>query len=448
MLAESAFSASNRRRLIAMPASSSLSALLHRYRRGEADPGTEIEAALAHSNSNGSHNVYLAQDAAFSLGEAVRLRRDDMPQQPLWGIPVSLKDCFDLAGFPTSCGSAFRRAQHGVAAEDSAVAARLRSAGAVLTGKTHLHQLAYGITGESADFGDCLQPSDPTRLTGGSSSGAAASVQEGSALAAIGTDTGGSIRVPAALCGLAGYRSSITLNCSPHNDIWRGGSHLAPSFDTIGWLYRDLRDGPRLASALFNLPPAETVVAMETLRIGIPERSFFYDAEPAVLATLERWRSIFAAQDATVSAFDATLWQDATDILTPIQAREASVLNLSLLEHLEPVIGQRLVWGNSITPAELSVHHQRLTDFRQQTLALFQAFDYLLLPCAPIAALFAGEDQSTARMRILRYTAPISLCGLPTVALPGGDGTGLQLVGRLSRDAELLALSAQLADLA
>ena len=164
---------------------SPIAALRQRFRDGLTVPLAEAEAALAKANRNAAHNVYLAQDAEWTRTQATALRRDDLDRQPLWGIPVSLKDCFDLAGFPTSCGSAFYREFHGLAAQDSTVAARVRTAGAVITGKTHLHQLAYGITGQNAEFGDCLQPRDAALLTGGSSSGAAASVQEGSALAAI-----------------------------------------------------------------------------------------------------------------------------------------------------------------------------------------------------------------------------------------------------------------------
>src|SRR6202035_4533129 len=133
----------------------------------------------------------------------------DQPTRPaLYGIPISFKDCFDVAGTITTCGSSFYAHHNPPAGKNSWVAQRLLDSGAILTGKTHLHQLAYGVTGETPDYGDCLHPRAPTLLTGGSSSGAAASVQEGSALAAIGTDTGGSIRIPAALCGLAGYRTS------------------------------------------------------------------------------------------------------------------------------------------------------------------------------------------------------------------------------------------------
>ena len=160
----------------------------------------------------------------------------------LWGLPISVKDCFDLAGSPTTCGVHFYRDLNGTATRDSWLVEQLRAAGAVIIGKTHLHPLAYGITGENPEFGDCVQPRDSGALTGGSSSGAVASVQEGSAVAAIGTDTGGSVRAPAALGGLAGYRATIG------RGDWRGGAHLAVTFDTMGWLFRDLEDAPLLAA--------------------------------------------------------------------------------------------------------------------------------------------------------------------------------------------------------
>ena len=416
------------------------------YRRGEVSPEVVLENALARANSNASHNVYLARDDEWSRNEMRRLRRDEIGVQPLWGVPVSLKDCFDLTSFATSCGSAFYRDHHGVAASDSWVAEKLRRAGAVITGKTHLHQLAYGITGENRDFGDCVQPRDPAMLTGGSSSGAAASVQEGSALAAIGTDTGGSIRVPAALCGVAGYRSSITLN-TEHR--WRGGYHLAGSFDTLGWLYRDLRDGPVLGHALLDLPIA-AAPAIDGLRIGAPDPSLLEDCEGDVLATLRSWGSRFQELDASVGSFDAPFWSEAMAIYAPIQSSEAAALHTRCFHHFEPVIAERLAWGASIPPQELAELHERLSKFRASTSALFESFDYLLFPCAPMASIAAGVDHAVTRPRILRYTTPISVAGLPVVVLPmhraGAPAGGIQLVGPMGSDAGLLALSASLSE--
>jgi aspartyl-tRNA(Asn)/glutamyl-tRNA(Gln) amidotransferase subunit A len=427
-----------------MPAASSISVLRQQYLGDESTPLAELDAALAHANSNAGHNVYLAQNQDWSRNEARSLRREDIARQILWGIPVSLKDCFDLTGFATSCGSTFYRDHHGIAAADSAVAARLRSAGAVITGKTHLHQLAYGITGESTDFGDCLQPLNAAHLPGGSSSGAASSVQEGSALAAIGTDTGGSVRVPAALCGLAGYRSSLTLNTP---EVWRGGYHLASSFDTIGWLYRNLIDGPLLGHALFDLPFA-AAPAIDRLRIATPDESFLHDCDADVLATLHLWQSRLQARQATLSTFDAAFWADAMSILAPIQASEAAALHQGHFHHFEPAIAERLTWGASLSATELTPLHHQLDAFRASTNVLFESFDYLLLPCAPMSSLIAGADHASTRARILRYTSPISLAGLPVVTLPSPDpqnpAGGLQLVGPLGSDAALLALSASL----
>src|SRR6185437_4423053 len=195
----------------------------------------------------------------------------------LWGIPISVKDCFGLAGSPTSCGVLYYRDLNGIAAHDSWLVEQLRKAGAVITGKTHLHPLAYGITGENPEFGDCEQPGNPGALTGGSSSGAAASVLEGSALAAIGTDTGGSVRAPAALCGLAGYRASLG------RGDWRDGMHLSQSFDTMGWLFRDLEDGPLLAEIFV---PGTSASLREFRRFAVVHDGFLQDCEPAILESL------------------------------------------------------------------------------------------------------------------------------------------------------------------
>ena len=414
--------------------------------RGETQLAAEIELVLAKANSNAGRNVYLAQDAAWTRAEASALRPEAREAQPLWGIPVSLKDCFDLAGFPTSCGSKFYREKNGEAAQDSAVAAKLRAAGAVITGKTHLHQLAYGITGENRDFGDCLQPRDASLLTGGSSSGAAASVQEGSAMAAIGTDTGGSIRLPAAICGLAGFRASIATGAR----LWRGGAHLAPSFDTLGWLYRDLRDGPLLAEALFGLAPARPT-AFATLRIGVPHESFFHDCDPDVLATLALWLARLQHEHATIVRFDASFWDEAFKIFAPIQAAEAAMIHRGNFAHFEPAIAERLAWGASISTGELAGLRLRLDTFRRETARRFGDFEFLLMPCTPASTLVAGADQSHARARILRYTSPVSLAGMPTVTLPPllpSQTVGVQLCGPVGSDAALLALSVAIGNFA
>jgi Asp-tRNA(Asn)/Glu-tRNA(Gln) amidotransferase A subunit family amidase len=418
--------------------------------RGEITPRVAVEKAFAHANSNASRNVYLALVADAALREADELpRRFSTGTKPLlYGLPVAVKDCFDLAGHPTSAGSRFYAARNGIAREDSAVAARLRALGAIIIGKTHLHQLAYGITGENPDYGDCVQPNDARLLTGGSSSGAAASVQEGSAVAAIGTDTGGSVRAPAALCGLAGYRASIEL--AHQLGLWRGGMHLAPSFDTLGWLFRDVRDAALLGGALFDLsvPPAVDM----SVRVGCVADDFLHDCEPVVLAGFAQWREKLKDSGAQITPVDTAFWEDAMSIFAPIQASEAGAYHAANtggdFSHFEKSIAERLPWGISISAAEIERLRQIHAAFRERVDALLREYQFLIAPCSPVAQLVAGADHSQTRGTILRYTSPLSLAGVPIVTLPAAGGAGVQLIAARGADARLLAYAAQLGAIA
>ncbi|MEA2544724.1 MAG: aspartyl-tRNA(Asn)/glutamyl-tRNA(Gln) amidotransferase subunit [Acidobacteriaceae bacterium] len=403
-------------------------------------PAEPARAAFARANSNAGHNVFLAMDQERTLAEAEALSgRFPKPEQrpALFGVPVAIKDCFDVAGFPTTCGSRFYAEKLGTAKADSTVAARLRQVGAVIMGKTHLHQLAYGITGESKDYGDCLQPRDRLQLTGGSSSGSAASVQEGSAVAAIGTDTGGSIRVPAALCGLAGYRSTLGLG---GEEAWEGGWHLAASFDTLGWLFRDLRDGPALAAALLGVKPA---AAPKDVIIAAVAGSFLDDCEPAVREMYNGRQEALRGEGAQIEAFAPDFWADSREIFGAIQAHEAAAIHQGNFEHFEKTIADRLAWGASFSAAAIEDLRKRHVAFRANMDRLLDQYDFLVLPCAPISAVPAGMDHSASRLSILRYTTPISLAGMPAVVLaaPGG---GVQLVAARGNDARLLAFAASL----
>jgi aspartyl-tRNA(Asn)/glutamyl-tRNA(Gln) amidotransferase subunit A len=406
-------------------------------------PSTLAVQALARSNQNAGHNTYLWQDGAWTQAEAVRV--EAVPRGVggsfcdgrgvLWGLPVSVKDCFDLAGAPTSCGVQFYRDLNGRAAKDSWLVERLRAAGAVITGKTHLHPLAYGITGENPEFGDCLQPRDATALTGGSSSGAAASVQEGSAVIAIGTDTGGSIRVPAALCGLAGYRATLG------RGDWGGGAHLAQSFDTMGCLFRDLADAPLLAG-LFAAEPATKPASFT--RFAVVESSFFHDCEPEILSSLHRTVRVLETLGLRGSRIDSGWWADSFEIFAPVQAWEAARIHAGHFDRFEPSIRERLEWGARIAAPEIAGLRRRHETFRDRMDALLAAHDLLLLPAAPVARLATGADHSKTRARLLRYTTPFSLAGLPVVTIPCSFG-GMQLAAARGCDESLLQLASRFA---
>ena len=416
-----------------------LSALLETYRSNKADPVAQVQTSQSRVNGNASRNTYIALDPQWTLTEARRQqsRAASGESLPLFGLPISLKDCFDLAGFPTSCGSKFYAAHKQNASADSRVVARLRHAGAVITGKTNLHQLAYGITGENPDYGDCLQPADPALLTGGSSSGAAASVQEGSALAAIGTDTGGSVRAPAALCGLAGYRASLGIG------DWTGGFHLVPSFDTIGWLCRDLRDLPLLAEALFDLPPENT--APRTVRIGVLGGPMVDACEPDILRAMDAWQSRLSRASAQIAPFHADFWPEAWDIYAPLQAHEAAKIHAGFYPYFDPAIAARLAWGASLSDDEILRLRQRHAAFRSRHEQLFALFDFLLAPVSPLSRLVAGADHTETRALILRLTTPASLGGNPTVVLPASP-CGLQLIAARNDDRRLLHFAAMLGE--
>lgn len=404
--------------------------------RASADPQAVANEALARVNSNASRNSYITVDEAWTRGRAALLATQKTNARPLFGLPIALKDCFDLEGFVTSVGSRFYSRHNSLAISDSWLAERLKAAGAVITGKTHMQMLAYGITGENRDYGDCVQPADSTSLTGGSSSGSAAAIQEGSAVAAIGTDTGGSIRAPAALCGLAGYRASLGLG------DWRGGAHLAESFDTIGWLCRDLRDLPRLAQALFTLPqPA----AIASPTVSTLSGSLLEDCDPPVLASMSAWTERIERAGAKVIHTHPDFFADAFSIYAPLQASEAAQLHTGCFDEFEPAIADRLRWGASLQPQELAQWRARHQSFVLQTDALFARSDFLLMPAVPLPRLAAGEDQTAARPRILRYTTPGSLAGLAAVVLPGKPG--LQLLAAPGNDSCLLAFAAQLGQL-
>lgn len=435
--------------MVAIP--ESLQELRSAILSGELTPRDTAEAALARANSNASRNVYIAQDAERVLREAEALpRRFPGNSKPLlYGLPVSLKDCFDLAGFPTSAGTRFYVSHSGIAGKDSAVAQALRAQGAVIVGKTNMHPLAYGITGENPEYGDCLQPRDSGLLTGGSSSGAAASVQEGSAVAAIGTDTGGSIRVPAALCGLAGYRAGIEV--AHARGLWRGGAHLAPSFDTMGWLFRDLRDGALLGNALFGFAGAApgTAAGFAGVRIGRAPDAFLHDCESEVIEAFARTTGRWRERGATVVPIDASFWDDAMAIYAPIQASEAAAIHGPTtggdFSHFEASIAQRLAWGAALSAAEIADARARHATFRERMDALLREHDFLIAPCAPMRHLRAGADHGQTRRAILRYTLPMSLAATPVVTVPELDGAGVQLVGARGADQRLLAYAAQYA---
>jgi aspartyl-tRNA(Asn)/glutamyl-tRNA(Gln) amidotransferase subunit A len=390
--------------------------------------------ALEQANSSPGKNTYLSIEEADIEQQLSAPSPATEEAQLLRGIPISVKDCFDVRGYRTSFGSKYYFDASDIKRQDSALVQRLRAVGAIITGKTHLNQLAYGLTGENADFGNCVQFDRPNLLTGGSSSGAAASVLEGSAMAAIGTDTGGSIRFPSSLCSLYGYRASLGVGS------WIGGYHLAESFDTIGFLFRHLQDLQLLGKAILKIATEPDPGGIT--RIGLVNPSFYSDADPEIIAGLQKWKGHF--RDCEFETFDGSVFAEALDITRPIQAHEAAGYHTGHFDEFEKPVAERLHWGSSLPEDEIKELRRLRLAFNQRIGALFDQFDFVLLPVAPVSSLENGADHGPVRDKILRYTTPGSVAGLPCLALPNEKG-GCQLLGPSGGDAKLLAFARRLA---
>lgn len=367
-----------------------------------------------------------------------------LPRGALWGVPVSVKDLMDVRGMPTTCGSKMGSESLETATEDAAFVTRWRQAGVLLTGKTHLNEHAYGITGENPWFGDCTQPDDPTALTGGSSSGAAATVLGGAAWIGLGTDTGGSLRVPASLCGLVSLRAPGWF--SDH----RGIAPLAPSFDTLGWIQRWLGDVETTARGLVGAAPP----ALATPPLRWVTGPVLNGCDPAVLQAFDSLRSRLSSVGMPTQAAPVSGWESAVDSFAALQAREAFAVHRSAMERapagFSPAVRKRLEWGAAIPEAEWTDHERRRQSLVEEMGALLEGDHVLILPAAPMTRLPAGVDHGENRRRILTLTAPASLGGYPVLTVPdaalGGEmRVGYQFVAGPGGEWKLVRLASELA---
>jgi amidase/aspartyl-tRNA(Asn)/glutamyl-tRNA(Gln) amidotransferase subunit A len=360
-------------------------------------------------------------EAAFTRKQASRISG-----RPLGGVPYVVKDVFDVEGVPTLAGSTFLNEMRPRPMEDGTLVANLREAGAVLTGKTHLHEFAYGITGENPHYGDVEHPGLPGRTSGGSSSGSAAAVAAGVVPLAFGTDTAGSIRVPAAFCGLFGFRMA------PHHRWIADAFPLAPSFDTTGWFTANAGD---MAVALHGLlgvkewarpsrgawlPFGNVDAELAAVQAGAAARlcGALEAAEPALA---ERLRAVFA---------------EAPGAFAALRGPEAWAVHKGWAERFkdayDPVVFARVIAGRDVTKEAQAAARKVQERLSAAFEAVWEKYDFLVLPATPcVAPTKAGCTQAT-RDRIFQVTTPVSVAGLPAltvpVMLPGGFSTGLQVV--------------------
>ena len=370
---------------------------------------------------------------------------------PLHGVPISIKDLIDLEGTFTTAASRVRDGH--TAAADATCVARLREAGAIFIGKTNLHEFALGTTNEDSAFGPARHPLDPTRSPGGSSGGSAVSVLAGMAYASIGTDTGGSIRIPSAACGLVGLKPSI-------GEIPTDGIvPMSRTLDHVGPLCRSVEDAAIVYGALCGMPPRPPtpVPAARGLRLGVLREYFTALLDPGVESNVEQTYVRLREAGVELRSLNVRHTDIIAAVYTIIALAEAATVHAKTLEHradeYTPNVRLRLETGRYIL-AEDYLRALRGRDVLIQEIdTAMDGLDGLLLPALPIPAPVIGSptvriggSDEQVRPVTLRLTQPFSVTGHPAIAIPCGRAPGglpvsLQIVGHRGRTPALLALA-------
>lgn len=350
---------------------------------------------------------------------------------PLAGLPFAAKDLFDAAGLPTFAGSAFLPEVRPDPAADGAFIRDVRAAGAALAAKAHMHEFAYGITGENPHYGDCELPGHPGRTTGGSSSGSALLVKAGVVPFALGTDTGGSIRVPSAFCGLYGFR------LTPHHPWIADGFPLAESFDTPGFFTNNAADLRTLLDALVpesaGSPPPAPRSPLKGAWLALP--GLDPAVERAFLAAAPR---LAEPLPAAIAAELLPLFAPAAELYAVLGGAETRAIHAPFYaryrDRYDPNVRARIDRALTLTGAEIARAQANRDAITAAWASLFREYDYVVLPGSPRPAITKAECTVEMRARILGLTVPASMASLPVLALPvplpdtGGLTTALQIV--------------------
>lgn len=367
------------------------------------------------------------------------------PDGPLAGATFAAKDAFDIAGFPTGFGNPDWRRTHAVPAESASAVRRLLDAGATLIGKTHTDELTYSLNGENAHYGTPVNPAAPGRIPGGSSSGSAAAVAGGLADFALGTDTGGSVRLPASHCGIYGFRPT-------HGRVANDGVlPLAPSFDTVGWFARDTDLLYRIGRQLLggDAPPGwrpRLLLAHDAFDLAEAA------ARPALVSAARRLsESLGEMTGCSIYEGETNAWLNA---FLQLQGSEVWQCHGDWIREVQPKLGpgirERFEWAASLDPADSAAADDLRRSVRHRLREVLGENSLLCLPTCPDTAPACGvppAGQTPYRMQALRLLCIAGLAGLPQVSLPlashDSRPLGLSLIGPAGSDLQLLGLLAE-----
>ena len=444
-----------------------LEGLAAAIRAGKISPVEATRDCLARIDRlDGGLRAFITVDHAGALETARRLEAEQgrgARRGPLHGVPLAFKDLCFIRGLPTSCGT--RTAEYFLAEGDCTVVARLAAAGAVTLGKLNMSELAMGPFGDNAHHGHARNPWRTGHCPGGSSSGSAVAVAAGLALGAVGSDTGGSIRLPAAACGIVGLKPT-------YGRVSRAGAMpLSWSNDHVGPMARTVRDcalllqvmaGPDALDATASPAPVPDYVAaldgrVAGLRVGVVENYFFQGIDAEMEAGVRRAADVIAQLGARVSELQVPDPRTVSDVTNIVSRSEASTIHARLLRErpheIQPVVRARLELGMHIPAYDyLQALRLRARLTRGFIAQVFAEVDVMVAPvipepAPPLAHATVGPvHELVARQgRFSRLTRPFNGLGLPALSVPCGfSSTGLplafQIVGRPFDEATVLRL--------